>query len=842
MNTLRKTHDIFDLIGSSHNAYHSAVLTCFTFDPIFFNTYFLPNLRRCGITNIIVLVDSKCYDEIMQQHVYFAEELKNLHYSIVRQNSSSNGAFHPKVSLLSGDDRAMMFVGSGNLTYSGYALNQEIWSVFSLRGEDSIYAPIIIKGWKYLSNLCSNKSFLIDQQLKWLEEYSQWMHKADETSDIVEVDDGTSFSFLYNNEKSLFNQIVERLQPYRISSIKVVAPYYDVSGGLIKSLKDVFNPEIIHCVIDKRGIYPYEFLGKKNNYVKFYDWSKVSVETSSSTHLHGKLFQFETDGGTFLLLGSANATNRAFGLISGCYNDEACVLIHSSHRLDYLADLDIKLDSPMTLEETKSLNKPSSENKTNTQNFEVHIESAEYIGSSLTIKLGGDCKGNVVAVECPGNKDVERYTIKKDCGKCIKMPISRITLGTSVYIEKDNERVSNRVVVILDDVVTKCNPNKRLRNIQSVLNDNHVWQNNLEELVSFMYFEEDFSRTTTIKHSTSSKDKKETLKSISSDEFDQIEFKQKQQLLNNPNVLVAEFLLSSVTTLRQVHDSDDDIDNYEDVSSGETKVSSLKESTNKDLDDSKFVRSVFRYVNKIINSRFSIQLDSFNKGCKDGLLGEITPMGYTINDFSYCAIALILINDILQNKRSALDQNSLRKLRDLTTTLVGKFSLLHRDSLTREDSYIQYKMHDFANAILLYTLNIISSYPWVGDDKKIETLVVLNLLDLFRNSAVFGVALLKHLQSKHSKNTSIDIHRISKQYALFFEVYAHFISFNTSAHIREFGRFFQSGFMYKQKYGFLHINALHLANGEGRLFDTYHPGFGEIKKLVCGNKYVALHI
>lgn len=586
-------------------------------------------------------------------------------------------------------------------------------------------------------------------------------------------------------------------------------------------------------------------MGKKNSDVKFYDWSKVSVETSSSTHLHGKLFQFETDGGTFLLLGSANATNRAFGLISGCYNDEACVLIHSPHNLDYMADLDIKLDSPITLEEAKSLDKPSSENKTSTQTFEVHIESAEYIDSSLTIYLKGDCNGCVVAIECPENKDIERHTIKMDSSKCIKLPISRITLGTSVYIEKDNERISNRVIVIIDDVITKCNPNnlnKRLHNIQSALNGNNIWQNNLEELVSFMYFEDDFSRTSTIKYNISSKDKKETSRSISSDEFDKIEFKQKQQLLNNPNVLVAEFLLSSVTTLRQVHDSDDDIDNYEDISSGETKMSSLKETTNKELDDSKFIKSVFRYVNKIINSRFSIQLDSFNKGCKDGLLGEITPMGYTINDFSYCAIALILINDILQNKRSVLDQNSIRKLRDLTIALVGKFALLHRDSLTREDSYIQYKMHDFANAILLYTLNIISSYPWVGDDKKIETLIVLNLLDLFRNSAVFGVALLKQLQSKHSKNPSIDINRISKQYTSLFEIYAHFVSFNTSVHIKEFGRFFHSGFMYKQKYGFLHIVAQRLASGEGRLFDTYHPGFGDAKKMVCGNKYVALDI
>ena len=97
MNTLRDKHDIFELIGSSHNAYHSAVLTCYTFDPIFFNTYFMPGLRRCGITNIVVFVDATRYDELMQQHLLYSEELNSMHYTVVRQKASGNGAFHPKM-------------------------------------------------------------------------------------------------------------------------------------------------------------------------------------------------------------------------------------------------------------------------------------------------------------------------------------------------------------------------------------------------------------------------------------------------------------------------------------------------------------------------------------------------------------------------------------------------------------------------------------------------------------------------------------------------------------------------------------------------------------------------
>ena len=842
MNTLRDKHDIFELIGSSHNAYHSAVLTCYTFDPIFFNTYFMPGLRRCGITNIVVFVDATRYDELMQQHLLYSEELNSMHYTVVRQKASGNGAFHPKMIYLSGEDKAMMFVGSGNLTFSGYAVNQEIWSVFSLHGENSIYAPIIIEGWRFLKGIYSNNSQLVDLQLKWIEENSQWMSKTKtDKSGTVELADGTSYTMLYNNNTdSIFSQVIARLRSRSIKSIKIVSPFYDKSGDLIASLQRELTPESIYCVIDKHGTYPLEILHSKQSWAKFYEWGKA-YGGGATTLLHGKLLQFETDKDSFLLIGSANATGSAFGLISGHFNDEVSILIHSKSHVDYLAELGLRFDAPITFEEAKSLSEPLHTSNTNKQNYKVYIEAAEVIGNRLSIKLSHACKECAIVLEQPSINSVEQYPIRSN--NCeIKVTVPRILPGAIVYLTQNGEPISNKIVVILDDVVSRSNPNKRLRDIQSLLNSNCTWQNRIEELVSYMYFEDEISTPSIQKHISSPSTSNKQSKSISAEDFDKIEFKQKQQILNNPNVLIAEFLMSGIQSLRSLSSSDDDIDSYEDVDSGTIKEQSSKKHTEEPIDDIKYIKSILRYVNKFINNGLLAKLKSFNEGCKDGMLGEITYQGVAINDFSHCAVALILINDILQNKRAYIDQEHYHKIKAFATTLIGSFSILHRESLECDGSYRQLKMQDFTKAILLYALNVLSTFTWAGEDRNTENLLVMNLLDLCKRDISCCVELSRKLKGKQAVSIDVNLCRIRQRYEPLIKSYMEFTKEENSAHIKEFGLYFKSGFMYKQKYGFLHIDFLRRAKDNLRVFAVSHPAFDKPKEMKNGDKYVAVHI
>ena len=163
MNTIEK-HNLFELIGQRQYVFHSAVLTCYTFDPVFFNSYFMPRLRTCGITNVIVMMDAGNYDHLLDEYPSYKLDPSSQTYTLVRQQPKSHGVFHPKIVILIGQDAGMLFVGSGNLTYSGFSLNEEIWGAFSLNGQNSIYAPLFGKAWNYLMSVFQPKSLLMTQQ------------------------------------------------------------------------------------------------------------------------------------------------------------------------------------------------------------------------------------------------------------------------------------------------------------------------------------------------------------------------------------------------------------------------------------------------------------------------------------------------------------------------------------------------------------------------------------------------------------------------------------------------------------------------------------------------------
>ena len=100
--------NILELFGADKNKYHSCIITCYSFDFLFFEQRVLPALRRAGMININVFVDEKMY-----QH-----QLANLDGINVSKQSYSitpiklNGAFHPKILMGIGKNNGFLAIGS----------------------------------------------------------------------------------------------------------------------------------------------------------------------------------------------------------------------------------------------------------------------------------------------------------------------------------------------------------------------------------------------------------------------------------------------------------------------------------------------------------------------------------------------------------------------------------------------------------------------------------------------------------------------------------------------------------------------------------------------------------
>ena len=88
--------NIFDeIIGKAGSVYESAILTCFSFDPLYFIQYYLPRLNAINVSNILVLIDAGQYDEACEEFIRYKEQTGRsvqLNFSPGSVSSSVSGA------------------------------------------------------------------------------------------------------------------------------------------------------------------------------------------------------------------------------------------------------------------------------------------------------------------------------------------------------------------------------------------------------------------------------------------------------------------------------------------------------------------------------------------------------------------------------------------------------------------------------------------------------------------------------------------------------------------------------------------------------------------------------
>lgn len=278
--------NIIKLLSDRSNVYHSALLTTYSFDPIFFESVYLSTLRKLGVTNIVVLMDANMYDQLLADTNYQCHRVTQNNYTLVRQENTYSGVFHSKMVLLFGEEEGALVLGSGNLTYSGLSNNEEVWSVFHVAGNDSIHYPLLNKAWKYLRGVTSSVSPLVQRQLDWMQEQSPWLHKDSNDGTILLLS-GEEGQLLYNSSNStILNSVYLSIGEREIEEITVIAPFYDTEGHALKELQRHFSPKKMKCVLDlDRQSAPYSLL-QNGTFIDYY-------KSTSSYPLHAKIIEIQ---------------------------------------------------------------------------------------------------------------------------------------------------------------------------------------------------------------------------------------------------------------------------------------------------------------------------------------------------------------------------------------------------------------------------------------------------------------------------------------------------------------------------------------------------------------------
>ena len=117
LKSISKENNVTDIIILTHNI-----------DYIFIQTVVLSYLKKCGNPSLTIFADAQCAQETYDNQKLVISGLGKRYRVVPVHLKRSYDRFHPKAVLLSGEKKASLYVGSGNLTFGGWRQNAEIWN------------------------------------------------------------------------------------------------------------------------------------------------------------------------------------------------------------------------------------------------------------------------------------------------------------------------------------------------------------------------------------------------------------------------------------------------------------------------------------------------------------------------------------------------------------------------------------------------------------------------------------------------------------------------------------------------------------------------------------------
>lgn len=725
---------LFELIGNNTTKYHSALLTTYTFDPIYFSTYYASKLKSCGITNIVVFVDASNYDKMMEDFAHYGNLLSTKDYTLIRQQPTGDGVFHPKLCMLIGQKQGLLLLGSGNLTYSGQSVNEEVWGCIWLNDENSPYLPMFGQVWNYLDSIIV-KSSLAVQQMAWMREYSQWLEQAiGNPSDNVTSVNGKEISFIYNQRSNgIYSQLLDKIGQAKISDIEIVSPFYDEPGTILDLLEKDFHPQKIRSIVYHDGTYPSRLI--QSNPENFVQWKATNEQRE---RLHAKIYQFKTDEGTYLLIGSANATPSAWGLNPNYFNDETVLLLHESGNIDYLKNLGISLSTGNI--DKQLFNEAKRYESVEEKRYDITITSAEIIDGYLHVKTNKNLEFLTLGLlnSEGGMLDKIEYKPSEKCD------VEKMEGIKAIVALSDDKEISNRYLVMSDSAVARNNPNPAGHKLSSLLNSSTHWDDNIAKILEFVSFDmpaEEKRNTRVALKAATKTDKSDKI--ITQEQFDDISTGSRYHVLSMNNIRIVDYFRRLIEEKNKQEDSeetdvnvtDEELENGTNNSGEEYYVEDLRSSEEKEE------RSIMGYIKKF-NDNMSGLLSEFdsdieNDEAKHPNAPKRKPkMGNHkagLNEYSSALILIVLIYQLYT--RNSLITTNVYKLRGYLISALGRFLLYYHELPENTNDYRYRKIcamyKDLNEFTLLCTAKMDLSEG--SNSYRDMRIIILNLFDFYRN-------------------------------------------------------------------------------------------------------------
>ncbi len=207
----------------------NAILLTHNIDFVFLQSMAMSCLRRCGNPTLTIFADADCAATSYRAQRGLLDGI-GTRYRVVPIRMAHGFVFHPKALLLTGPRQAVLFVGSGNLTFGGWRQNGEVWARYNA-AEDGRTVFDEFRG--YVQALLSRVPLPSAIQSELEDAFDPATKAWCETAPVG----AQALLSRAGGEPALLGAVVAALGPAPVDELYVCSPYYDIKGDALVDLR-----------------------------------------------------------------------------------------------------------------------------------------------------------------------------------------------------------------------------------------------------------------------------------------------------------------------------------------------------------------------------------------------------------------------------------------------------------------------------------------------------------------------------------------------------------------------------------------------------------------------------
>lgn len=290
----------------------NGIILTYNLDLLFFEYMLFQALYASGCRNTMILCDPVQSNLALQHDVARLQHVGQ-RYLLLPARTSPNGAFHPKLILLTSADTGSLYLLSGNLTKSGYLYNWEVLTLFEYNTKKPDFVAWQACKWAFdtLSQIVkvSDIGSLGQERLDQLWGTTPWLHQEPP----MPVKDPTVWP-LHNLVDPLLKQMLTKYRQEDgspVNELVIVSPFFDTGARAIEQLLKELQPRHLQLYTqgNQHGLNPTALQTVLARHQLEFQANELYL---GSRRLHAKTLLFRTEGGVWLATGSANLSRSAW--------------------------------------------------------------------------------------------------------------------------------------------------------------------------------------------------------------------------------------------------------------------------------------------------------------------------------------------------------------------------------------------------------------------------------------------------------------------------------------------------------------------------------------------------